>query len=131
MTGREAWYRRGARGALAGVAATVAMSVVQFPGALAAGDAPPPVELTRRLDRRSERRPRAVTLPAMRSCPMLAPRERSNERRNGMATELEDLAARLQRVEDELAVRRIVLSYGPAADAGLAARAGALWARDG
>jgi SnoaL-like domain len=48
-----------------------------------------------------------------------------------MATELEDLAARLQRVEDELAVRRIVLSYGPAADAGLAARAGALWARDG
>jgi hypothetical protein len=48
-----------------------------------------------------------------------------------MAVELEELAGRLQRVEDELAIRRVILSYGPAADAGLAARAGALWADDG
>jgi hypothetical protein len=48
-----------------------------------------------------------------------------------MTTELEELAARLQRVEDELAIRRVILSYGPAADAGETARAGALWARDG
>ena len=48
-----------------------------------------------------------------------------------MASELEALAARLQRVEDELAIRRVILSYGPAADAGETARAGALWADDG
>ena len=48
-----------------------------------------------------------------------------------MAVDVEVLAARLQRVEDELAIRRVILSYGPAADAGLAARAGALWAGDG
>jgi hypothetical protein len=48
-----------------------------------------------------------------------------------MAEQLEELAARLQRVEDELAIRRVVLSYGPAADAGLAARAARLWADDG
>jgi hypothetical protein len=48
-----------------------------------------------------------------------------------MTVELQDLAARIQRMEDELAIRRVILSYGPAADAGLAARAGALWADDG
>jgi hypothetical protein len=48
-----------------------------------------------------------------------------------MAVELEELAARLQRVEDELAIRRVILSYGPAADSGETARAGALWADDG
>jgi len=48
-----------------------------------------------------------------------------------MAVQLEELAARLQRVEDELAIRRVILSYGPAADAGETARAGALWAEDG
>jgi hypothetical protein len=48
-----------------------------------------------------------------------------------MAVNVEDLAARLQRVEDELAIRRVVLSYGPAADAGETARAGSLWADDG
>jgi hypothetical protein len=41
------------------------------------------------------------------------------------------LEARLRRVEDELAIRSLILSYGPAADAGLAARAGTLWADDG
>jgi hypothetical protein len=48
-----------------------------------------------------------------------------------MAVDVEELAARLQRVEDELAIQRVVLSYGPAADAGATARAGALWADDG
>src|SRR4029079_5743062 len=45
--------------------------------------------------------------------------------------EIEELAARLRRVEDELAIRRVILTYGPAADAGEAERAGALWADDG
>jgi hypothetical protein len=45
--------------------------------------------------------------------------------------ELHELAARLRRVEDELAIQRVILSYGPAADAGETARAGALWADDG
>jgi hypothetical protein len=48
-----------------------------------------------------------------------------------MDPELEQLAVRLQRVEDELAIRQVILSYGPAADAGETARAGALWAADG
>ena len=48
-----------------------------------------------------------------------------------MAVELEELAARLQRVEDELAIRRVILTYGPSADAGVTDRAGALWADDG
>jgi hypothetical protein len=48
-----------------------------------------------------------------------------------MAVDVEELAARLRRVEDELAIRAVVLSYGPAADAGLAARAASLWCDDG
>jgi SnoaL-like domain len=48
-----------------------------------------------------------------------------------MTLDLEALAARLQRVEDELEIRRVILSYGPAADSGAAARAGALWTHDG
>src|SRR5690242_19018935 len=48
-----------------------------------------------------------------------------------MTAEQQELDARLRRVEDELAIRRVVLSYGPAADAGLTTRAGALWADDG
>lgn len=43
----------------------------------------------------------------------------------------ETLAGRLRTIEDELAVRRLILSYGPAADAGLSARAASLWADDG
>jgi hypothetical protein len=62
---------------------------------------------------------------------MLA-RTRDDERRLGlMAVNLDDLAARIERVEAELAIRRVVLSYGPAADAGLAERAGTLWTDDG
>jgi hypothetical protein len=43
----------------------------------------------------------------------------------------EDLERRVRRLEDELAVRRVVLSYGPAADAGLAEEAASLWLQDG
>ncbi len=48
-----------------------------------------------------------------------------------MTDDANDFEARLRRVEDELAIRRVILSYGPAADAGETARAGALWADDG
>jgi hypothetical protein len=48
-----------------------------------------------------------------------------------MTVDPEALLIRLQRVEDELAIRKVVLSYGPAADAGETNRAGALWADDG
>src|SRR4051794_8725662 len=71
----------------------------------------------------------ATTVRATRST-----RDRVVGRRGGtacMTPELERLAARLQRVEDELAIRRLILSYGPAADAGETGRAGALWADDG
>jgi hypothetical protein len=61
---REPWYRRAGRGALAGVAATVAMSAVQFPGASAGGRRPPPVEITRRLHLLAGRRPGRGTLYA-------------------------------------------------------------------
>ncbi len=43
----------------------------------------------------------------------------------------EELLARLQRVEDELAIQRVVLGYGPAADAGLGDLAGSRWLEDG
>jgi len=46
-------------------------------------------------------------------------------------TSLDDLAARLQRLEDESAIQRLIMSYGPAADAGLAHFAGQLWQDDG
>ena len=44
---------------------------------------------------------------------------------------LEELQARLSRLEDESAVRQVILSYGPAADAGLTSFAGELWTEDG
>jgi hypothetical protein len=44
---------------------------------------------------------------------------------------IDELRARLERVEDELAIRRVILSYGPAADAGLASSAASLWFDDG
>jgi hypothetical protein len=43
----------------------------------------------------------------------------------------DELEARLRRVEDVLAIQRIVVSYGPAADAGSNALAASLWAEDG
>jgi SnoaL-like domain len=45
--------------------------------------------------------------------------------------QIDELAARLRRLEDESAIRQLILSYGPAADAGLASMAAALWADDG
>jgi hypothetical protein len=61
-TRTEPWYRRTARGALAGGAATVAMSAVQFPAARAAGRRPPPLEITRRLHLGFGRRPDPPTV---------------------------------------------------------------------
>jgi hypothetical protein len=42
-----------------------------------------------------------------------------------------DLEGRVGRLEDEAAIRRLVMTYGPAADAGLASVAGQLWLEDG
>lgn len=44
---------------------------------------------------------------------------------------LAQLQARLLRLEDESAITRLVMSYGPAADAGLTSFAGQLWLEDG
>jgi SnoaL-like protein len=45
--------------------------------------------------------------------------------------ELAQLAARVRSIEDELAVRRVILSYGPAADAGMSERGASIWLDDG
>ncbi|MHB1584325.1 MAG: nuclear transport factor 2 family protein [Acidimicrobiales bacterium] len=42
-----------------------------------------------------------------------------------------DLSERVARIEDELAIRHLVLTYGPSADAGLADRAASVWLPDG
>lgn len=44
---------------------------------------------------------------------------------------MDDLLVRVQRLEDELAIQRLLLSYGPAADAGLTRFAGAVWSEGG
>jgi SnoaL-like domain len=44
---------------------------------------------------------------------------------------LDELEARVRRLEDESAIQRLIMSYGPAADAGLASFAGNLWLEDG
>ncbi|WP_110208816.1 nuclear transport factor 2 family protein [Nocardioides daejeonensis] len=44
---------------------------------------------------------------------------------------LTELTDRLQRVEDELAIIRLIASYGPLVDSGSAAEVGALWTEDG
>jgi FAD/FMN-containing dehydrogenase len=46
-------------------------------------------------------------------------------------TTTEELEARVRRLEDEAAIARLVMSYGPAADAGLTSFAGQLWLEDG
>jgi uncharacterized protein (TIGR02246 family) len=46
-------------------------------------------------------------------------------------TTLDDLARRVQRLEDEVAVARLVASYGPLVDAADADGAAALWRPDG
>jgi hypothetical protein len=45
--------------------------------------------------------------------------------------ELAELQARVHRLEDESAITRLIMSYGPAADAGLTKFAGQLWVSDG
>ena len=42
-----------------------------------------------------------------------------------------DLDVRIRRLEDESAIQRLVMSYGPAADAGRSNFAAALWLEDG
>ncbi len=44
---------------------------------------------------------------------------------------MNDIEARLRRLEDEADIGRLVLTYGPAADAGLTSVAGHLWLEDG
>jgi len=46
-------------------------------------------------------------------------------------TNVEDLAERLSRLEDESDIGRVILRYGPAADAGLAERAASVWFEGG
>jgi SnoaL-like domain len=46
-------------------------------------------------------------------------------------TTIAELEARLSRLEEESAITRLILSYGPAADAGLTSFAGQLWLEDG
>lgn len=46
-------------------------------------------------------------------------------------TDIEALAARLNRLEDERDIARLIASYGPAVDAGDADAAAHLWAEDG
>lgn len=48
-----------------------------------------------------------------------------------MEERLAALEARLQRVEDELAITRLVASYGPLVDAGAADEVAGIWAEDG
>lgn len=44
---------------------------------------------------------------------------------------LAELTARVRRLEDESAIARLIMTYGPAADAGLTSLAGQLWLEDG
>ena len=44
---------------------------------------------------------------------------------------VDDLEVRMRRLEDESAIQRLIMSYGPAADAALASFAGNLWLEDG
>jgi len=46
-------------------------------------------------------------------------------------TDIDDLAARLRRLEDERDIARLIASYGPAVDAGDPDAAARLWASDG
>jgi uncharacterized protein (TIGR02246 family) len=46
-------------------------------------------------------------------------------------TDIDELAARLRRLEDDRDIRQLIASYGPAVDAGDADAAALLWATDG
>jgi SnoaL-like domain len=47
------------------------------------------------------------------------------------STTIEELELRIRRLEDESAIQRLIMSYGPAADAGLATFAAGAWLEDG
>src|SRR5689334_9114672 len=70
-------------------------------------------------------------VPKGRRRPGPAVRTREPRRREMDDATLEELAGRLRGVEDVLAVQRVVLAYGPAADAGAAGLAASLWLDDG
>ena len=44
---------------------------------------------------------------------------------------IDELRARIGRLEDESAITRLIMTYGPAADAGMTSFAGQLWLDDG
>jgi hypothetical protein len=44
---------------------------------------------------------------------------------------MEELLARVRVLEDEAAINRLIMAYGPSADAGLTSLAGGLWLEDG
>jgi hypothetical protein len=44
---------------------------------------------------------------------------------------VEQLLARVRRLEDESAIQRLIMTYGPAADSGLTAVAASVWLEDG
>ncbi|MEB3981780.1 nuclear transport factor 2 family protein [Mycobacterium sp. 663a-19] len=46
-------------------------------------------------------------------------------------TDIDDLVARLRRLEDDRDIRQLIASYGPAVDAGDPDAAARLWSRDG
>jgi SnoaL-like domain len=46
-------------------------------------------------------------------------------------TAVDELERRIRRLEDESAIQRLIMSYGPAADAGLASFAAGAWLEDG
>jgi hypothetical protein len=50
---------------------------------------------------------------------------------NGSVVDSTDLDVRLRRLEDESAIQRLLMSYGPAADAGQSTFAAGLWLEDG
>jgi hypothetical protein len=48
-----------------------------------------------------------------------------------MNDSMEELLARVRVLEDEAAINRLIMTYGPSADAGLTSLAGGLWLEDG
>src|SRR5690606_38795803 len=47
------------------------------------------------------------------------------------AAQLAEITARLQKLEDEVAITRLIASYGPLVDGGCADEVGAIWTEDG
>ncbi|WP_405181852.1 nuclear transport factor 2 family protein [Nocardia sp. NBC_01377] len=61
----------------------------------------------------------------------LSESRRGDEADSEYSTTLDELLARVRRLEDEAAINRLIMTYGPAADAGLTSFAGGLWLEDG